>query len=139
MGFRKTVDQKIGQVGTSFDRDTLNAELDLLHERLNLTVNRGDTFLSRVVVQGNYTIPGDASYIGVNTEIIAATLALPDGDDAIKDRVYIIKDESNSAATRNITIITGDATLIDKASTKTISTNMGVTSLFFTGTEWLTL
>lgn len=139
MGIRKTIDQKIGQVGSDFSRDTINSELDLIHDRLNLTITRGDIFIARKYVESTYIINGDDCYLGVNTIVGPVTLALPASSDAIPNRIYIIKDETNNAGTNNITVTTADGKQIDKSASKTISTNSGVLRVFFTGLEWFTL
>lgn len=145
MGFRSQrnrinfLDQKIGQMGSNFDVSTLNAELDLLHTRINELIENGDLIVNRVLVASNYTVNPRDSYVGVNTGTAAITITLPPVAQAIPNRLIFIKDESNKAGTNNITITPNSSETIDRATSKTISTNCGSLTLLCTGTEWFSL
>lgn len=134
------IDQKIGQIGSNIDASTINAELDHIHDRINRTIVGGDIMMSRRVVDSKTTILPNDSYIGVDTSFRLVGLTLPRVSEAIPNRLLIIKDEKNNAATLNITVYPFSASeTIDKATSKVISTNLGVLRLFCTGTEWFSL
>lgn len=131
--------QKIGQIGSDFNRDTINAELDYVHSRINKFIERGDLFLSRKVVDNTYQMLPDDSYVGCDTSIRAFTVILPPIDQAVINKVYILKDEANNASNLNVTVTPFSTEKIDRGASKTISTNLGVLKIFSTGTEWFSL
>lgn len=139
MGNPSFSDQRLGQAGTDFSLDTVNAELDHLHDRINKIVNNGQIFLSRVLIDNTYQLKPNDSYVGVDTSVRVVGITLPPLVDAALNKVYIIKDETNNAATKNITVYSNGAETIDGALTKVISSNSGVLRLFCTGTKWLSL
>lgn len=135
----KTVDHKIGQIGSSLTPSTINAELDLIHDRINTSIERGDRFIRRVTTDADYQVLPDDSYVGVDSAIRVIAIKLPNIEEVIPNRVLTIKDEGNNAATKNIVIYPFGSETIDKAATLTISTNLGVKHLICTGEEWFTL
>ena len=129
--------QKIGQIGSSFDPNTINAEIDFLHQRINSLADLGLSFVKRVLVDNHYKVKPEDCYIGVSTGIRAVTIQLPAAIDAEPLRIYTIKDELANAGTFNITVLS--VSTIDRAASKTISTNSGYLRVFSTGTEWFSL
>lgn len=75
-------------------------------------------------------------YIGVDCSLAAKTVNLPAAATAGQGFVLVIKDESGSAATNNITIDASGAELIDGAATQLINANYGSLSLICSGTAW---
>lgn len=67
------------------------------------------------------------------------TIALPLAATAGSGKIFIIKDESGSAGTNNLTIDPNSVETIDGALTYVISTNYGKATIYSDGTNWFTL
>lgn len=132
--------QKIGQISKDFNLDSINAELDLLHERINDIMEDGDLFLGRRTNEKAvcYMDAGD-SYVGNIRTQSAVTVVLPYVSEAYTNRIYMVKDEANIAATYTLTITAQQGEKIDKSQTTTITSNLGVKRFFSTGQEWFTI
>jgi hypothetical protein len=75
-------------------------------------------------------------YIGVDCSLAAKTVNLPAAATAGQGFILVIKDESNSAATNNITLQASGAETIDGTNTKLIAANYGSYSLMCSGSAW---
>ena len=94
-----------------------------------------------------YRVTTSTDYeMGITDGIIGVT-AIPGGGITIdlynalnygSSRILIIKDESGTAGTNNITVDPAGIQTIDGASSATISTNYGSLRLYCTGTKWMT-
>ena len=76
--------------------------------------------------------------IAVTDTSSARTITLS-SNNCVKNRLFMIKDESGGAATNNITIATEGSETIDGASTKVINTNYGSVWVYSDGSNWFTL
>lgn len=85
---------------------------------------------------GNYTTVSSDQYVG-KTGITGGgdTITLIAAG-SFTNRLLIIKDESGTAGTNNITIDGNGAETIDGAGTYTINTNYGSVTLYSDGTVW---
>lgn len=94
----------------------------------------------------NRTVVADTNYVAVLGDQLIAftllttgrTLTLPLSSEANVGQRYVIKDEHGSASIHNITIACSGGQTIDGVSTKTISSNYGVLSIYSTGSGWMT-
>lgn len=99
------------------------------------TIHPGGQRVKRTVsAAGNITATASDFVIG-KTGISGGgdTVTLPA---AVAGQQIVVKDESGSAATDNITIATPGSENIDGAATATISANYGVLRLYSDGTDW---
>jgi hypothetical protein len=132
--------QRIGQVIEPITVDAINAEFDLIHERLNDVLQKGYLFIGRKAVNEKvYSMDPRDHYIGVQFTASAVTIILPLADKAHVNKIYMVKDEGNIATTYNITITAQNGEKIDKSSTTSISSSLGVKRFFSTGAEWFTV
>lgn len=77
---------------------------------------------------------GIADYIvGVTSTAAPRTITLPA---ATNGRVIVVKDESEGAATNNITVVGAGGSLIDGAANFVINTNGGSKGFYSDGTNW---
>ncbi len=102
-----------------------------------LHVNGSQTVKRTASAAGAYTVLVTDYYIG-KTGITGGgdTVTLPAVATAAVGKVYIIKDESGTAGTNNITIDGNGAETIDGAATKVINTNFGSATLICSGAAW---
>jgi len=86
---------------------------------------------------GNYTVLTTDMIVG-KTGITGGgdTVTLPAAATAAVGRLYVIKDESGTAATNNITIDGNGAETIDGSTTVAINTNYGSVSLYTDASNW---
>ncbi|HZV13329.1 MAG TPA: hypothetical protein VFA55_08940, partial [Candidatus Kapabacteria bacterium] len=92
---------------------------------------------SRTAVSAAYTATASDYILGVTAG--GVTINLPSAASVTAGKMYIIKDESGSAATSNITITPSGTETIDGAGgNATISTNYGVLKIYSDGTNWFT-
>lgn len=73
--------------------------------------------------------------IGITDTSVARTVTLRTAD-TVKDRIYIIKDQSGGAGTNNITIATEGSQNIDGDSTLIIGADFGGVTLYCNGSNW---
>lgn len=94
------------------------------------------------------TTSAAGAYTVLVTDYIIAKTGITGGGDAVTlplisaaktGQVFIISDESGTAAANNITITASGADLIEGAGTKVLNTNYGAVRLYSTGTAWKTL
>jgi len=81
------------------------------------------------ILKTDHIIP----YISIDTGGSGNTTTLPSLASADEGQMYIIKDESGTAGTHNITIATAGSETIDGSSTQTISANYGVLRVYWSG------
>jgi hypothetical protein len=107
----------------------------------------GTTPTSTLDVRGslglNRTGVADTAYSILGTDCIIAYTSLTAGRTAtlptaasVTGRTYLVKDETGTAATNNITVATTSSQTIDGASTYVISTNYGWVAVYSDGTNW---
>ena len=115
------------------------------NDALQLNTN-GATFYKGIIL--HRTAVGNVDYAILSSDCIIAytsltaphTATLPDATATdVVNKYYIIKDESGTAASHNITIATTSAQTIDGASTKVINTNYGYFVLYSDGANWQTV
>jgi len=94
---------------------------------VNLTVS------SDYVIPVSYTLQ---EYYGVTGSVGPITITLPDTTNLNNNKRVIIKDKSGNAAAQNITINSWTASLIDNASSTTISSNYGSVTLIIDDGNW---
>lgn len=91
------------------------------------------------------TASGAGSYAALTTDYIIAKTGITGGGDTISlpaaatagtGKVYIIKDESGTAATNNIVINPNGSELIDGLLTFSIDADFGAIELYTNGTAW---
>ena len=75
-------------------------------------------------------------YIGVDCSGAAKTVNLPAAATAGAGKTYVIKDETGSASTNNITVDANSAELIDGAATYVMAVNRESVTLVCDGTGW---
>lgn len=75
-------------------------------------------------------------YVGVDCSLAAKTVNLPAAATAGAGKTFVIKDETGSAATTNITIDANGAELIDGAATYVMAVNRESVTLVCDGTGW---
>ena len=132
------IDQKIGQVGSNFDRDTINMELDLVHDRLNRIYVEGVIAVQTKIIADDYTLlPSDSCLLVNTTEV--RTIRLPPAARVAVNKVFVVKDALNNATSKNITVYASGDETIDKSASKAIAVNSGVLRIFSTGVEWFSL
>lgn len=95
----------------------------------------GIAFKRQAVVDAGYTVSRGDYIVGYSSLTTSHTATLPDAT-LLVGRSYIIKDETNSAATNNITIATTSAQTIDGSSTKVININNGWIIVYSDGSNW---
>jgi len=108
----------------------INAQVNLVHGEKHASVH-AQTGTANVITAtvNNY-------YIGVDCSGAAKTVNLPAAATAGQGFVLVIKDESGSAATNNITLQASGAENIDGTNTKLIAANYGSYSLMCSGSAW---
>lgn len=115
---------------------------DVLNEFLGVSHNSDGTLKrdTRLAQAGNYTITAsDPGVIGVTNTAAPRTITLPLAIAVPAGRPVTVKDESGGAATNNITVSRAGSDTIDGATTKVISTNYGVTTVYSDGiSKWFT-
>lgn len=75
-------------------------------------------------------------YVGVDCSLAAKTVNLPAAATAGAGKTFVIKDETGSSATNNITIDADGAELIDGAATYVMAVNRESVTLVCDGTGW---
>ena len=128
----KTNSLMYGQFNATPTSQTLriNAQVNLVHGEKHASVH-AQTGTANVITAtvNNY-------YIGVDCSGAAKTVNLPAAATAGQGFILVIKDESNSAATNNITLQASGAETIDGTNTKLIAANYGSYSLMCSGSAW---
>ncbi|HET6572505.1 MAG TPA: hypothetical protein VFG68_02805 [Fimbriiglobus sp.] len=99
---------------------------------------KGSQSVQRTSVAADYTATDHDYYIGVTDTTAERRITLPPASGRA-GRVYIIKDESGSAAVHPIRVRASAGTTIDGVATLTISTNYGVLRVISTGTCWFSM
>jgi len=94
------------------------------------------TAMPVVQVTTSYSAQVTDYYIGVNGT--GVTVTLPLGSSTYAGKTYVIKDESGSALTNNITIAASDGNTIDGTSTKIIKENYSSLQVIWNGSAWST-
>jgi hypothetical protein len=128
----KTNSLMYGQFNATPTSQTLriNAQVNLVHGEKHASVH-AQTGTANVITAtvNNY-------YIGVDCSGAAKTVNLPAAATAGQGFVLVVKDESGSAATNNITLQASGAENIDGTNTKLIAANYGSYSLMCSGSAW---
>lgn len=89
----------------------------------------------RAAVSSSPYVVGTDYFIPVDTSTTAITVQLPNAP--ATGRIYVVKDASSNAATRNITVTTVGGTVnIDGATSYTMSTNDQSAQFIFNGTKY---
>lgn len=97
---------------------------------------QGATYRARTTVSDvAYSILTTDSEVAYTSLTAGRTATLPTAVGVI-GQTYIIKDETGTAATNNITIATTSAQTIDGASSLVINTNYGQVTLYSDGANW---
>lgn len=82
-----------------------------------------------------YVVLTTDEYLSVDTSALSITIQLPNTTST--GRVFVIKDRSGAAATRNISVTTvGGVITIDGSTTYTINTNFEAIQVIFNGTNY---
>ena len=82
-----------------------------------------------------YVVLSTDYYLSVDTSSLSITIQLPNAP--ATNRLFVVKDRTGSAATRNITVTTvGGAVNIDGAATYKIAQNFGSIQLLFNATSY---
>lgn len=123
--------------GQVFQESYLGSNLSRGLRALNTIPSAYSYFSRKTVADANYTILNANRLIAYTTLTAGRTITLPTAV-GIAGQQFVIKDESGSANSFNITVATTSAQTIDGAATKVISTSYGVLRLYSNGTNWLT-
>jgi hypothetical protein len=95
--------------------------------------------LQRVGVNdANYTATSSNYLIGFTAISTGRTVTLPAAS-TMTNKTIIIKDESGSAGTYNITVDGDGSETIDGAATKVINVNFGSITIYSNGSNWFVL
>lgn len=94
----------------------------------------GSVQFKRTSVTANYTALSTDYYLGVNGTAAGITITIPATTANEAGRLYVIKDESGAAATKNITLSCSQT--MDNATTQIMATNYGSITLVSKGTGW---
>lgn len=109
--------------------DKLSGRIDSVET--NVANQDKGTVAYKAVTQNSFVLdPGVAAVVGVNFAG-AVTITLEDPAAPVK---LVIKDESGSASSNNITV----SATIDGGSSATISTDYGALRLYYSGSSWFT-
>jgi hypothetical protein len=82
-----------------------------------------------------YVVLATDYYLSVDTSALAITVQLPNAPTT--NRLFVIKDRTGTAGTRNITVTTvGGAVLIDGAATFIMNTNYQAVNFVFNGSTY---
>lgn len=98
----------------------------------------GSTINRHAVSDANYTATSSnylIAYVSIST---GRTVTLPAAS-SMTNKTIIIKDESGSAGTHNITIDGFGSETIDGSTTKVISSNFGSITMYSNGSDWFTI
>lgn len=95
----------------------------------------GGQKIHRTAVSGDYSILSADYLLGVSTAA-PRTLTLPSAATVGVGKIYVIKDETGTAATNNITIATTGGQTIDGSASVIINTNYAAVSVYTDGTNW---
>lgn len=90
------------------------------------------------VNDADYTATSSNYLIGFTSLSAARTVTLPAAG-TMTNKTIIIKDESGSAGTYNITVDGAGSEMIDGVSTKVISTNFGSITMYSNGLNWFVI
>jgi hypothetical protein len=102
-----------------------------------LAINSSVSVKRTTVADANYTILS-TDYLIVYTSLTTGRTATLPTAVSITGREYVVKDETGSAGTNNITIATTGGQTIDGAATKVINANYGVVKVYSNGANWFT-
>lgn len=94
--------------------------------------NRQENYAA--VTGASYTAKAGDQVIGVNRAGVVAVT--PPSAEVRLGRIYMIKDESGSAATNNITIATEGSENIDGATTAVLAEDYGNRTIYSDGSNW---
>ena len=106
---------------------------------INVTTQSVKPYLSlipRTAISSNpYVVLSTDYFISVDTSVLAITVRLPNAPST--NQVFIIKDRTGSANTRNISVTTpGGAVTIDGSTTYTLNQNYSSIQVVFNGTSY---
>lgn len=100
----------------------------------NLEMNGGAFIGNRISINATYNTTGKEFILACShPSAITVTLA---SNTVEAGRVLIIKDESGSALTNNISVVTEGSETIDGSASTSIMTNYGEVRLYSDGTDW---
>jgi hypothetical protein len=132
--------------GTLLQQDNSNLFWDATNHRLGLDTATPQTtldvqgsirFKRTVVSTTPYTILASDNIIGVTGPASARSLTLPSAASTPAGQMYIISDESGTAAANNITINRAGTDTIEGATTKVIALNYAAVRLYSDGvSKW---
>ncbi len=84
-------------------------------------------------ITGSYTIAIYDYIVGVNTQSLSATIALPSASSVWEGKQFIIKDEGFSSTTNNIRILCQRNETIDGVTSSIISVNKASVAVYSNG------
>ncbi len=121
------------------DQESLTRQINEEFRRIGHAFVEGAGERGRVLITGaTYTVQAHDYLIAVN-RAGAVTITLPDGSGeggfALQPQEILVVDESGLAGT-NVITIAGNGNNINGAGSVAISSNYGITKLYFNGSEW---
>ena len=93
---------------------------------------------NHVAISAAYALLKSDYLVAVDTTA-NVRVTLPASSSVSDGKIYVIKDSTGNAATKTITIAADGSDTIEGAATKTITADYGSTTLFISGTKWLTM
>ena len=129
--------QNAGVTNTILNLDTTNLRVGIqtTTPTSSLYVNGSFGLKRAAIADTNTTLDGTQSLVVYTSLTAGRTITLPSATTNV-GRIYMIKDETGSAATYNLTLATTSSQTIDGASTAVINTNYGHIAVYSDGANW---
>lgn len=125
----------LGNINIVGDGTTINVVGNPGTSTLTISALSNYLFAYTNVAATPYVVLATDYYLSVDTSALAITIQLPDAPTS--NRLFVIKDRTGTAGTRNITVTTvGGAVLIDGAATFIMNTDYQAINLVFNGTTY---
>ncbi len=129
--------QNAAATSTILDVDTTNSRVGIgtATPSSTFTINGSFGVLRTSVADVNHAATSPETIIAYTSLTAARTVTLPTAVN-IAGRLYVIKDETGSAATYNISVATTSSQTIDGATSKVVADNYGWLVLYSDGANW---